>query len=94
MATTTQRIVVQEQNGKAWNTLTAGPRNVLLKVAKGQPGIEVIVQATGTPDPTADQYFFLEWDDVALSVALLTGESLYYRIESGRRCTIFAMLQG
>ncbi len=91
MATSTRRIVVTP--AATWTALQAGPKNVLIKVAKDCPGVQILIQATATPDPTLDQYFFLEWDDIALRVTLATGESIYYRVESGHDATMFVVLQ-
>jgi hypothetical protein len=93
MTMSTFRKAVKMEDG--WQLLATGPMNVMVKVCKDSPMVKFIGQTTATPskDVNGDNYLDLSWDDIALSVSLATGESLYYSVESGHRSFIAGFLQ-
>lgn len=95
MAAATQRINVipSSANPKAWTLGWTGPKNVVIKVLKNEQQIEIYNGATASPPGNDSDSFPLDWDDVALSVALPATDSIWYRIVQGHQSTIAVISQ-
>ena len=90
MAATTGRIRIGASDGQggggsydaapgpAYTLLATGACNIIIKFAKQTPPVEIWHGATGLP--TTDKAGLIcDWDDGSLTVALLAGNSIYYR---------------
>lgn len=80
-------------NPKAWTKLADGPKNLLIKVHRWQPLVQIHVAATGSAPTDESQYLPLEWDDVSLSVSLPSTDSLWYRVTTGHTSTMSVISQ-
>lgn len=68
--------------GELWTLLKSGPLNLVIKFSKESPSVEIYQGATGLPNAKTAVGMLCDWDDGSLSIALLTGNSVYYRSSS------------
>lgn len=75
--------------GDVWTLLATGALGLIIKPEKGVPPFEIWHGATGLPAVTA-QGILVDWgvgDNPIFQMALLTGNSVYYRASSPTQFT-------